>query len=565
MTIILDFSPAFTLSQDQTLSHFGRVVGDWNGGFSALWSNYTPFGSPILQGFSLGTFNSVDLAQSTTAAVSTPANLAIWEINVAPLVGGAVATTWETTDATGKHLWSQTLDRDGNALSAAVEIAKPTNVNSSEVKALMSGGFVVTWEAYNSAKPADGWDVYARLCDADGTTLGGAFRLSPAGILDQGGASVESRDTGGFVAAWKQIDWSTSSGGLMARVFDASGQALTAQIRLAGNAYQYNLPDFDISGVENGRFAAVYRVIEEDDAGTYHQESIFLKIFDEGGTLITSPILLDRSLNNGGPVDRNISGEQVVALADGRFAIVWNDFVYDGSSQTSTIYLRVVNADGTIAGPDRIIAGGISSGPNPTLAALTDGRFAVSWVIQDDWGKVNTEVQIFDPRDAAINFAGTARADQIAGTRFADTIVGNNGADTVLGGAGDDKVSGNHGNDVLRGGGGNDTLVGHAGADRLLGGEGADRLIGGAGNDRLFGGLGPDIFVFSPGSGIDVLLDFDGSSDRISLSAYNFASFASATAAFSDTGVGLQFQAGADSFVMQGFTLAELAEANLIL
>ncbi|MEO8243986.1 MAG: hypothetical protein ABI832_16910, partial [bacterium] len=119
--------------------------------------------------------------------------------------------------------------------------------------------------------------------------------------------------------------------------------------------------------------------------------------------------------------------------------------------------------------------------------------------------------------------------------------------------------------DVLRGGSGNDTLGGNFGDDRLFGEGGDDRMIGGAGADTLTGGVGKDVFVFSAGSGADVVTDFDGARDRVDLSAYHFTSLALARAAFTDTADGLQFQVGADSLVMTGFTLAALAEANLII
>ena len=46
-------------------------------------------------------------------------------------------------------------------------------------------------------------------------------------------------------------------------------------------------------------------------------------------------------------------------------------------------------------------------------------------------------------------------------------------------------------------------------------------LDGGAGNDDLTGGAGADTFVFSPGDGSDVIIDFDSTQeDRIDLSAF---------------------------------------------
>ncbi|BFU93210.1 MAG: hypothetical protein NTAFB01_43970 [Nitrospira sp.] len=60
-----------------------------------------------------------------------------------------------------------------------------------------------------------------------------------------------------------------------------------------------------------------------------------------------------------------------------------------------------------------------------------------------------------------------------------------------------------------------DRLVGLEGSDVLRGGLGDDQLDGGADNDRLFGGQGNDTYVFGPGSGQDVIVEVQGSVDRI--------------------------------------------------
>lgn len=60
-------------------------------------------------------------------------------------------------------------------------------------------------------------------------------------------------------------------------------------------------------------------------------------------------------------------------------------------------------------------------------------------------------------------------------------------------------------------------LTGSGSANWLLGGAGNDRIIGGAGNDVLFGESGADTFVFSWGSGADLIGDFTPGEDRIDI------------------------------------------------
>ncbi|WP_149536959.1 calcium-binding protein [Siccirubricoccus phaeus] len=77
----------------------------------------------------------------------------------------------------------------------------------------------------------------------------------------------------------------------------------------------------------------------------------------------------------------------------------------------------------------------------------------------------------------------------------------------------------------------NNAITGSGGADWLLGGAGDDTLSGAAGDDRLLGETGRDVFVFAPGGGHDVILDFHQGQDRISLPGFDIGGHPSLHAA----------------------------------
>ncbi len=173
--------------------------------------------------------------------------------------------------------------------------------------------------------------------------------------------------------------------------------------------------------------------------------------------------------------------------------------------------------------------------------------------------------------DGAVKSAfGQSGDDFILGFGFVDSdLEGDQGADLISGGGGDDdSLLGGAGNDVISGGPGSDTnLDGGAGLDILLGGAGADTLIGGGGDDFLYGGFGADTlsggtggdllvggsdsdtFVFESGDdsnargGVDVISDFDGASDSITLPGA-----VQGDVAFTNVSVFQPFDADAPSF-----------------
>ncbi|MTH77829.1 calcium-binding protein [Paracoccus aestuariivivens] len=95
---------------------------------------------------------------------------------------------------------------------------------------------------------------------------------------------------------------------------------------------------------------------------------------------------------------------------------------------------------------------------------------------------------------------------RIYGNALANHLFTSQGEDTLSGASGNDTLDGDRDDDYLFGGNGNDLLLG--GADK-------DHLFGDAGSDTLSGGSGEDTFVFTQGSGQDVIRAFDPAGDII--------------------------------------------------
>lgn len=93
------------------------------------------------------------------------------------------------------------------------------------------------------------------------------------------------------------------------------------------------------------------------------------------------------------------------------------------------------------------------------------------------------------------------------------------GNDTVIGSTISELILGNDGQDSISSGEGNDTLFGGKGNDQLFGGEGDDFLSGDRDIDTLTGGQGSDTFALSTGGGLDIITDFDNTTDFIQIPA----------------------------------------------
>ncbi len=132
--------------------------------------------------------------------------------------------------------------------------------------------------------------------------------------------------------------------------------------------------------------------------------------------------------------------------------------------------------------------------------------------------------------------------ENVIGSRLDDDIRGDDGGNVLDGFLSDD---------LIKGRGGNDSLLGGYGNDHLDGGSGNDDLDGGTGNDMLRGGLGKDTFVFARQCDEDHILDFRTGSDKIDVSAFNFASKADVLDAFRVLSPGAaMLDLGGDNYVI---------------
>jgi len=230
---------------------------------------------------------------------------------------------------------------------------------------------------------------------------------------------------------------------------------------------------------------------------------------------------------------------------------------------------------------------------------------------------------IFGVGNAEANtLVGNGAANLLLGGDGNDTFAAGEGQDTVFGQAGDDSIDGGVGADALVGGAGNDsyavdtqadlvfestgegndtvtasidgggfylyagiealvlagttrfgvgnglanTLTGNAADNLLLGGAGDDSITGGAGRDVMFGEAGADRFIFTRGSGADVIGDFTVGADKLVLTGLGFSSAAQVLAATSEFGgssaIDLAF---GDFVVLNGVTKAALTATDFIL
>jgi Ca2+-binding RTX toxin-like protein len=484
--------------------------------------------------------------------VSQAGFLSQGQASVAALADGGFVISWTDGSSNGEvpsgsAIRAQRYDADGNRVEGVFVVNTTTTGNQHEpaVTALDDGKFIITWrDESQTGGDTNGSAVRAQIYDADGERLGDELLINSTKTRDQSQPAITLLADGRFVVSYSDGSASgadASSAGVRAQIFNANGTKSGGEflVNTLTNGDQFAST---ITALADGGFVISWTDFGAN-SGAGSQADIRAQVFDANGVKVGAELLVNSSIPG-------IQSESsVAALADGRFVVSWTDI-----ANNVDIKAQVFNADGTKSGEEFVVnSTTISQQSGSSITVLEDGRFVISW---DDFSELTGDkssggilAQIFDPRIAAVDLAGTALDDDFVGTRFGDSlggdagndridggrgndsIVGGQGRDHLLGNVGNDSMSGDAGNDQLFGAAGNDSLIGgdgddvlkgDAGADRLFGDAGKDRLFAGAGKDALTGGADQDVFIFTKISEIsgDRITDFQHGVDDIDLRAF---------------------------------------------
>lgn len=448
---------------------------------------------------------------------------------VAALPNGTFVLSWDSLSG----IQAQVFLGNGTPLSPVLQVS-PVGAGStsdSDVVALAGGGFAISWEdERTSGGDTSRLGIHVRTYDASGNPIGDTL-VNVATSGNQQDPAITALPDGGFVVTWSDHgtpgSWAPRQ--IKGRTFDANGNPTGGEFLIGSPADGSSSVESSVTTLENGNFAVAW----------WQNGLNRIQIFDPSGTAVGPQIAVPSNYGGSNPV----VGPELIALADGGFAISWIANAGSQSDGSGTgIYVQAFDAAGQPAmAPTLVNAQTNGDQLLPALAALPDGGFMVSWTDLNGAGADDDQVmaRIFAPQAEGMVVNGTAASDMLAGGSGNDMIDGGAGTDTMIGGAGDDIyvvdsagdiVTENAGegtdmvrssvshtlrdnvenlvltganNSVATGNGLANTLTGNSGFNRLyglggddilLGNEGGDTLDGGAGSDAMTGGTGDDSY-----------------------------------------------------------------------
>ncbi len=259
------------------------------------------------------------------------------------------------------------------------------NQRASETTSLADGSFVVTWESYNQDGSALG--IFGQHFATDGSAIGNEFQINTYSSGNQQFPAIAGLSDGGFVVTWASYGQDGSSYGTYGQRYSADGSANGSEFQVNTNTSGGQLSP-SITALADGGFVITWA--SQDIAGG-DSYGINGQRFAADGSAVGSEFLVNSTTDDLQDVP------SVTALADGGFVVVWQSLGQDGSGQG--VFGQRFGADGLAMGGEfQVNTRTFFAQSNPSIAALADGGFIVTWESSDQDG---SPVSIFAQRYGA--------------------------------------------------------------------------------------------------------------------------------------------------------------------
>ncbi|GGE83245.1 calcium-binding protein [Niveispirillum cyanobacteriorum] len=350
--------------------------------------------APIISTITSTLTSPVQLVQTEHAANANVAGAqALPKIAILP--DNSYIVVWEAAigDASGSGILLQRHDAEGNRIGA--EVLVNTYVTSDQkypaITVLANGDYVVTWSS--NGQDTSSWGVYARRYAADGTALGGEFRVNSTIAGGQYTSDVVALADGGFAVAFVHSVATTPAvdTDIRIRFWDSSGTARGPDFRI--NSYTTaQQREVDLAVGSDGKVLAVWHSENQDGSGY----GIYGRLLSADGNLAGPEFQISQYTAN----DQALPA--VAALKGGGYVVTWGSSGQVEGSQA--VIAQRIDSHGNLVGGEFIVN---TYQPNaqsqPAVTALADGGFLIAWqsMGQDDFG-LGLYGQRYDASGAAI-------------------------------------------------------------------------------------------------------------------------------------------------------------------
>jgi VCBS repeat-containing protein len=316
------------------------------------------------------------------------------DVALATLADGTVIATWTSfsQDGSGRGIYAQHLAADGTRLGGEFRVNTTTanDQDESSVVALAGGGFVIAWSSATGS--IDETDVRGQRYGADGVAIGGEFRLNSVTTNFQSAVDMTALADGGFLATWRSYGQDGSFDGVYGRRYDAAGQEVGGEFRINATTLGHqSWPS--VAALANGNLIVTWQGAVD---GTNADTDVIGRLYRADGVALGGEFRIN------GTTGWQQSHPSVAALADGGFVVSWNS---NHLLTLTEVHARRYDASGVAVGSEFRASAAGQNTLDSAVTALADGGFVVTWTASLENGQVSQSLGVYARRYGADGIA----------------------------------------------------------------------------------------------------------------------------------------------------------------
>ncbi|MBI3448640.1 MAG: thrombospondin type 3 repeat-containing protein [Acidobacteria bacterium] len=343
------------------------VAVDASGNFTVVWSSKLQDGSA--DGVFGQRFSSAGVPQGTEFQINAFTTGEQKRASIAVDGSGNFVVVWASFGQDGPSfgVFGQRFGSGGAPQGAEFQINTYTTGNQQRpsIAADGSGDFVVVWDS--SSQDGDTYGVFGQRFSSAGTPQGAEFQVNTYTTSTQYYPSVASDAAGDFVVVWANFGQDGDGLGIFGQRFSSAGSPLGSEFQV--NTYttdQQQRPSVAMDG--SGSFVVAWDSRYQDGPYT----GVFAQRFDSAGAPQGAEFRVSAYTTTGQ------YSASIAVSGSGDFVVAWESYGQDGSS--SGVSARRFGSTGAPMGSEfQVNTYTTNTQYYPSIAVDGTGRFVVIW------------------------------------------------------------------------------------------------------------------------------------------------------------------------------------------
>lgn len=232
-----------------------------------------------------------------------------------------------------------------------------------------NNGFVVVWASVN--QDSSSWGIIAQRFDATGERIGQESVVNSKRRFSQFMPTVAAFPNGSFVVAWQDEVKDGSGWGIFSQIFDSEGNPVGTEFQVNETTTGTQM-HVKVAALDDGSIAYAWEGLGRGDAAHRDGYGVYTRLFDGTG----APLSKETRVNERDTGHQELPG--IASRPGGGYVVTWNGY---GSSDVDGIYLRPFGSEGQPTGGEILVNQEFKRGPQwqSDVDVAEDGRVVVAW------------------------------------------------------------------------------------------------------------------------------------------------------------------------------------------